>query len=316
VSFTGSSNGDKYQWSAAGAADCTGITPSETLTFTNEVRTITQGTLGTYRLCFRRSGESDSVMQTSGTLTVAAVPTSTPVAGDPVTWYGDRRVEFELPLSKLTTLLRMPDLEVLAAPFQGLKEEQWIGRVVVKSTATGDVLLQVDANRDMTQFDRNTLEHQGRFQLETMTPLFPHLSRMPIDNQFLLPGTWTWGTFGKIACPFKRFEPCREAITIVGKFAKFGIVASSAKEYYGDVAEAFQNVHLDFEIFDMTNESDILEGALPEMWGLKPMSADTKKLVKEVSYPYLETANTTELGDQSEVCSQCSQNTFRSTSLE
>lgn len=306
VTLAGSASGDMYTWSSVGAPDCTGITPATIVTLPNEAVYMTQTTIGTYRLCYRASGETDSVPQTSSLNVVAAgVPYPSSVSGDPITWFGDRRVEFELPMGKLTTLMQMPDLEVSAAPFQGLQQEQWMGRVVVKSTATGETLLQVDAQQDLRHFDRSTLQHQGRYEFETMTPLFPLSTYYPFENQFLIPETWTWGTYGKPGCAFKQFEPCREAITIVGKFAKMMIVSSSAREWYGNVKEAYQHVHLDFDVFEMTNDTQFLEGALPQMWGLKPMAAETLKLVKNVSYPY-----------GAQTCSKCSKSTGRTAAIQ
>eukprot|EP00930_Biecheleria_cincta_P014489 TRINITY_DN12441_c0_g1_i1.p1 TRINITY_DN12441_c0_g1~~TRINITY_DN12441_c0_g1_i1.p1 ORF type:complete len:1364 (-),score=174.62 TRINITY_DN12441_c0_g1_i1:105-4196(-) len=306
VTLAGSAIGDKYAWSSVGAADCSGVTPATVVTTPNDVALMTQAVIGTYRLCYRSSGETDSVPQTSVLNVVAAsVPYPSSVSGDPITWFGQRRVEFELPFGKLTTLMRMPDLEVFAAPFQGLQEEQWMGRVVVKSTATGETLLQVDAKQDLRHFDRSTLQHRGRHEFETMTPLFPLSTYYPFENQFLIPETWTWGTYGKPGCAFKQFEPCREAVTIVGKFAKMMIVSSSAKEWYGSVEEAYQHVHLDFDVFEMTNETQLIEGILPQMWGLQPMTAETLKLVKNVSYPY-----------EAQTCSQCSKSTGRTVAVQ
>eukprot|EP00930_Biecheleria_cincta_P093662 TRINITY_DN8411_c0_g1_i1.p1 TRINITY_DN8411_c0_g1~~TRINITY_DN8411_c0_g1_i1.p1 ORF type:complete len:889 (-),score=90.23 TRINITY_DN8411_c0_g1_i1:30-2696(-) len=83
ITFTGSGNGDKFSWSAVGAADCTGVTPSTALTSTDEVVSVSQSSTGTYRLCFREAGGSDSVSQNSGTLTVVAVTSGTAITISP-----------------------------------------------------------------------------------------------------------------------------------------------------------------------------------------------------------------------------------------
>lgn len=254
---------------------------------------------------------------TSTTTTVA--PSS--IAGDPITWWGNRRVEFDLPLSKMTTLLRMPDLEVSAAPFQGTGGEQWIGRVVIKSTATGENMLQVDAIRNVTKFDRNTMDHEGRYMWDTMIPIVsgPHAF---VDNQFVLPGTGSPATYSKLSCKFKRFEACREAIVIFGRYARVMIVSSSAKAWYGDVAAALENIHLDLDVFDITNTT-FLEGSLPEMWGIRPMSAATEKLIKNISYPYLSepapapsVTGSTDIGEQSNAFGQCNVSSCTSTAVQ
>merc|ERR1712070_1056284 len=117
--------------------------------------------------------------QINGDMTVLSV--GAVVAGDPVTWFGNRRAEFELPMGRLTALLKMPDLELHAAPFEGSQKEQWIGRTVIKSPVTGEVIVQMDVNQDMRGFDRSTMQHDGRFALETMTLLLGQNTDVPHD---------------------------------------------------------------------------------------------------------------------------------------
>ena len=89
----------------------------------------------------------------------------------------------------------------------------------------------------------------------------------------------TWGVFGKLDCEYKRFVPCREALILVGKFAKIAITSSSAREWYDDGEKALMHTHLDFNVFDITGGGDSIEGPLPEMWGMKALSHETKSLL-------------------------------------
>lgn len=264
--------------------------------------------------------QDDNETNSTETTTTTVAPSS--IAGDPITWWGNRRVEFDLPLSKITTLLRMPDFEVSAAPFQGTGGEQWIGRVVIKSTATGENLLQVDAIRDVSKFDRDTIQHQSRYSWETMIPIVSSGPHTFVDNQFVLPGTGSPATYSKLSCKFKRFEACREAIVIFGRFARVMIVSSSAKAWYGDVAAALENIHLDLDVFDFTNTT-FLDGPLPEMWGIRPMTATTEKLIKDISYPYLpapapapSVKGSTGLGEESSAIGRCNNSACTSIAVQ
>eukprot|EP00930_Biecheleria_cincta_P039799 TRINITY_DN27323_c0_g1_i1.p1 TRINITY_DN27323_c0_g1~~TRINITY_DN27323_c0_g1_i1.p1 ORF type:complete len:559 (-),score=60.77 TRINITY_DN27323_c0_g1_i1:42-1718(-) len=210
---------------------------------------------------------------------VAPSPPGSPasVSGDPITWFGNRKAEFDLPFNELTMLLRMPDLEIFAAPFLGSRKEQWIGRVVVKSTETGANLIQVDVHQDLSSFDREAFAHQGQFELETMSVLVGSNFTWG-NNQFTRPGGPS-GIFSKIGCEYKRHQPCREGVMLVGQTAKLLIASSSAREFYGEVPDAYSHVHLDFDVFDATDGMESFEGPLPEMWGLKPISEETRKLL-------------------------------------
>eukprot|EP00930_Biecheleria_cincta_P097181 TRINITY_DN88900_c0_g1_i1.p1 TRINITY_DN88900_c0_g1~~TRINITY_DN88900_c0_g1_i1.p1 ORF type:complete len:1243 (-),score=126.99 TRINITY_DN88900_c0_g1_i1:171-3776(-) len=202
-------------------------------------------------------------------------PPTTPgsVSGDPVTWYGDHRAEFKLPLGQLTTMLETPDVIVAAAPFEGAKKEQWIGRVVVMLPETGEVFTQVDIKRDLLDFERSSEPEE----LETMTTLVsPNSVRgtPPFDAQFTHPGGLIM-QYGKHKC---QKELCQEFAVIMSKSAKISIQSASAVEYYGEGADALVHAHLDLMVFDMI-DSHRFGGLLPEMWGIKPMTNETAALL-------------------------------------
>mmetsp|Transcript_22325 Transcript_22325/g.47565 ORF Transcript_22325/g.47565 Transcript_22325/m.47565 type:complete len:551 (-) Transcript_22325:94-1746(-) len=213
-----------------------------------------------------------------GTISAAVADTSAVVAGDPITYFGNRRVEFELPFHRLTTLLRMPDIELAAAPFKGSKDEQWIGRVVIKSSASNDTLLQVDVKNDLENFDRSALAYNA---LETMNVLFsPDMVRSapPFEHEFKH-ADGTMAVFSKLGCSYLPDIPCNEAFIVIGRYGKIMINTASAKEWYGIAPEALTHSHFDFEVFDMI-ETETFNGLLPEFWGLKQISDENKLLIK------------------------------------
>eukprot|EP00931_Biecheleriopsis_adriatica_P004656 TRINITY_DN106298_c0_g1_i1.p1 TRINITY_DN106298_c0_g1~~TRINITY_DN106298_c0_g1_i1.p1 ORF type:complete len:172 (+),score=21.41 TRINITY_DN106298_c0_g1_i1:24-518(+) len=79
-------------------------------------------------------------------------------------------------------------------------------------------------------------------------------------------------------CALKRFLPCNEHVMVVSRYVKIHISTAPAREYYESLQDAHKHVHLDFYVVDMAHP-EMLEGALPEMWGLKPLSQDTKLLL-------------------------------------
>lgn len=85
ITFTGSVAGDKYAFSAVGAADCTGVIPNINIAGTNQIETITMSSQGVYKLCYRNLGGSDSVRQTNSDLTVGAT-SATAVTLSPTSW--------------------------------------------------------------------------------------------------------------------------------------------------------------------------------------------------------------------------------------
>eukprot|EP00930_Biecheleria_cincta_P059517 TRINITY_DN45234_c0_g1_i1.p1 TRINITY_DN45234_c0_g1~~TRINITY_DN45234_c0_g1_i1.p1 ORF type:complete len:602 (-),score=97.72 TRINITY_DN45234_c0_g1_i1:42-1820(-) len=200
------------------------------------------------------------------------------VSGDPVTWIGDRRVEFKIPEGKLTTMLAMPDLVVSASPFWGISGEQWIGRIVVTSAKTQAMVVQVDVEKDLTNFTRSVLAPNDFDSMTVLTPPDMVRGQPPHDSQLTHPEGFVM-LMGKMPCKYEQHVPCREGLLIFSQFATLFIASSSASEYYGEhTAEALRHGHLDFDVFDM-KETGAWQGVLPELWGFLPMSAETEAML-------------------------------------
>eukprot|EP00931_Biecheleriopsis_adriatica_P086227 TRINITY_DN60938_c0_g1_i1.p1 TRINITY_DN60938_c0_g1~~TRINITY_DN60938_c0_g1_i1.p1 ORF type:complete len:651 (-),score=72.14 TRINITY_DN60938_c0_g1_i1:148-2046(-) len=215
-----------------------------------------------------------------GTIIPTPAPPPSVVSGDPVTWFGNRRAEFKLPMAQLTTMMSMPDLSVAAAPFLGSTGEQWIGRVVVTSQATGNLVLQVDIKRDLVEAAKNLTGTRDPRQFETMNIIIPPCKRghPPFDSHYTHPEGFTI-IVGKWGCKIKQGIPCRESAVILGRHAKVLVASSSALEWYeADAVNALKHAHLDLDIFDMT-DAHTFEGLLPELWGLKPMSERSRSML-------------------------------------
>jgi len=203
--------------------------------------------------------------------------TAASVAGDPVTWYGSRRAEFKLPMSRLTTMLRTPDMAVLAAPFETGKE-QWIGRVVIKSSRTNSTFLQIDVNRKLAEEGGQTMFVMASPDSNQRGSVEPFAGAADVflhDHEIISPEGLVMHYGRQQNCK----GPCREVVVVLGSHAKIMIHSASAAEFYGQSSvEALKSAHLDIDVFDMI-EPSTFQGTLPELWGLQEMSEETQNML-------------------------------------
>jgi len=224
-----------------------------------------------------------------GTLCGEPLPSPAPpsVQGDPITWHGNVREEFKLPAGMLSPLLLSPDMQVLASSRPGHAEDEWIDRVVVNS-AIGDQILDVSIKRNLTYFDRaalpedsfETLDVRMEWWRDGLVAVMP-----PGDAQF---NHWSGVTlgFGRVR-HFGQLKagaaPRREAVYVASNSLKILILSSAAREYFIERGDSFHQAmeysHLDLEIMEIGDQS-ALRGMLPELWGMIPMSEETKALRK------------------------------------
>lgn len=221
--------------------------------------------------------------------TVPTLPVPPTIAGDPVTWYGDVREEFNLPIGELTPLLQSPHMHVHASARAGHAEDQWIDRILITSPF-GEPVLDVSIKQNLTHFNRaalvpnafETLDVKMEWWRDGLLHIMP-----PGDAQF---NHWSGVSlgFGRIrhhGQPLPGLEPRREAVVVMSPSLKILILSSSAREYFLKPEKsnlAMDYSHLDFELLELGDTSN-LRGVLPELWGLIPHSEKTKSLRKEPS---------------------------------
>ena len=127
-------------------------------------------------------GASGSVASDLWSYQVTATTTTTTagsgsVVGDPVTYFGGKRVEFRLPQC-LTTLIKTPDMELLGEPFTGLQGEQWIGKVVVRDSHGGLVAV-IEIKRDIALYQARPEAPKG---FATLDVTFPGLQEKALET--------------------------------------------------------------------------------------------------------------------------------------
>mmetsp|Transcript_105195 Transcript_105195/g.307512 ORF Transcript_105195/g.307512 Transcript_105195/m.307512 type:complete len:816 (-) Transcript_105195:21-2468(-) len=206
---------------------------------------------------------------TQQTITGCSIPVAT-VAGDPITYYGNQRSEFKIPVGgMLTPLLEVPDMRVLASAVQGRGDEQWLDRVLV-TTASGQEVLSVTIKDDLFDFNRSLIPANGFETLNVkMDWLFPTpLAVMPPANEYYIHWHGLRVAFGRARGALTD-APRRELAMVVSQFASVYIASSSANEYYEHPYLAYKYAHLDFIVGQMRNASTFT-GLLPELWGLAP----------------------------------------------
>merc|ERR1712110_1334900 len=81
---------------------------------------------------------------------------------------------------------------------------------------------------------------------------------------------------------FDMRAPRAEVVVVQAKHAKILIHSASAHEYFGTKDYLGRKyAHLDVEFLNMHNQ-ELFEGVLPEIWGIKPMSSETRAMVKNI----------------------------------
>jgi hypothetical protein len=191
-------------------------------------------------------------------------PQTASVIGDPVTYFGNVRAEFSLPYNRLTLLIDMVDMKIYAQPFRGKQGEQWIGKVLVRNAVDENVVdvtvrpvISFIVPPEPTKMFRTILaralwaepyflEPRSGYQLRYGLHLFADQLSYHID----LKGA-----------------PPREFVIVSGKFGIAVIISSSAKEFYGNSASAYEHTHLDVDFFELSNVSQ-MNGLLPDLWGI------------------------------------------------
>eukprot|EP00449_Zooxanthella_nutricula_P050738 CAMPEP_0198572306 /NCGR_PEP_ID=MMETSP1462-20131121/111654_1 /TAXON_ID=1333877 /ORGANISM="Brandtodinium nutriculum, Strain RCC3387" /LENGTH=619 /DNA_ID=CAMNT_0044303459 /DNA_START=16 /DNA_END=1871 /DNA_ORIENTATION=- len=261
------------------AFNCASATPNFD-TSTSEI-VVNLASTGNYVLCMQKHGGSDSVQQTGITLTVSAAP----MAGtDPVAVFGDTRREFSLPPGVMHALLKAPDMLLHGETFEGGGPwEQFFGRVRV-SSPDGLRWLELRIKPDIAKFNR-TRAVRGAFEtLEVIAsgtdpgaaPVRLHGPGARIAFEFLGADI----AFRTIQRNHNTRNPMigrarRECMDIAGHSLHLFICSNSATEYYGVWRHlAIQYAHLDIAVNEVHN-FDAVEGLLPELWGVRPMSEET-----------------------------------------
>eukprot|EP00929_Paragymnodinium_shiwhaense_P000243 TRINITY_DN100495_c0_g1_i1.p1 TRINITY_DN100495_c0_g1~~TRINITY_DN100495_c0_g1_i1.p1 ORF type:complete len:1729 (+),score=209.29 TRINITY_DN100495_c0_g1_i1:76-5262(+) len=246
----------------------------------------------------------------NGTRVAVAIPyPRVPFAGgDPITFYRGQKVKFWLPNYVLLPMVKSNDLNILASTFQGPTEDlQWFERIVV--TLPDDTrLVQITVKRSQPprQSVKRVRDSSGEMKTLRVSNATAPKRRLFESLEILL---------GDATEPLKHVTPqvytrpasahssalrigvgdrpeshprasemtSPEVVYIESADIAFAIMAVAATaEFPSDYYAAHENKHLDLFIMDVKNEHTF-SGVLPELWGVQPMSAQVRDMLKAPS---------------------------------
>lgn len=208
------------------------------------------------------------------------------VGSDPVTYFGDVRREFILPLGGTHDLMVSSELVVTGSTFPGNPHEQWFDKIGVLG-ADRVPLFHVSVKKDIISFNRSSV---ARDAFETVDVRIGReggeiLRNMPAPKEGLvLKGRPVSIDFWKMkAGPLVRTAKIgkarRECVGVYTREFDFAICSAPAVEYFGKLWHlAILYAHLDVILVRMPQAGSVT-GILPELWGLAPMSQETSSYI-------------------------------------
>lgn len=251
-----------------------------------------------------------SMVSTTDTTAVTGITGWTTVAAgvgeDPVARFGDREVEFELPVGKLTDLVTTDHLIVQSSVFEGAYwntkrgsfQEQWFDRFVLKTPSSGqsgaqDRFLDIKIKRDLHKVNVSRVPNGELFTLDITMGYgsvtdSKYTSKVTADMRvlpfWLLEQDVVIHRFSGTSRSFKSHRigtiPS-ECVQVHGSLVEFAICSRPAHYYTGHLRQlSVKYAHLDMTFLNI-KDTGALRGVLPELWGLVPMSESTKSYVKK-----------------------------------
>jgi len=207
-----------------------------------------------------------------------------------MTYFGDARREFWLPIGRLAPILYTGEITMFASSFEAGPQEQWLDRVMVAGV-DGLRLFEVAIKKDIESVSHTNKSKSSRDTFETIdvtVGMAPSpLLAMPPPNGFFRSQMGVHFGVSKVDQLFEggtRFvkgqgtnigRARREAVQIRCKSAHIFIVSSPAREYFAYPTLAAKYAHLDIIIHEMYDRTR-LRGLLPELWGFRRISNETR----------------------------------------
>jgi len=185
--------------------------------------------------------------------------------GDPITFWNGNKTKFWLPMKTEVALLETPHLILWATPLQGPTEDlQWFESFKVTSPSH-EFVAQVDLDAGNDQIaavvgKSKTPLHSGGVQISN-SPVRLAVSDVKLPNNRV---------HGANKTAYFFVESPEMSFAIFSSYA--------GTEFPNDVALQTKYQHLNFLPMDIKDYSNF-KGALPQMWGLVPMEADTAAML-------------------------------------
>lgn len=229
-------------------------------------------------LAFTVATDTDSVpvsvtviVDNTGTYTLSVV-------GDPITWYGGKKIKFWFPPQKLLPLMTTPEMTIWASTFQGPTiDYQWFDRFVV-TDLEGHELVDVSVRRASADSNRSDFRIGDFKQLNIR--MAGKLLRRRSSQLF------SGGRDVKVGVGSRVVDPPRvhhsrllEFVLVESDSISFMVHAAHAgAEFPGDFQKQVDNTHLDWINLEMVKSSHF-SGILPQIWGLEPRTSEVEAML-------------------------------------
>jgi len=224
--------------------------------------------------------DCDSSAQNSSRLCWCTAPGA---GGDPIAKFGNVHKKFFLAVGQLMPLLRGPGVVIFATVFEGTDGgTQFFDRFMIANAENQEeVLITIKTN--IAPFNSTT--PRGTLQTIDIS-----LDGKPLPSAPLVRGRTAISADGKFRVRVAKIEHRKigtanqETIEVATASMTFLFKSQPPCTYMydKDSESAVKDAHLDFEVPELGN-IELLEGLLPELWGLKEMSQESVAQVENPS---------------------------------
>eukprot|EP00930_Biecheleria_cincta_P081063 TRINITY_DN6966_c0_g1_i3.p1 TRINITY_DN6966_c0_g1~~TRINITY_DN6966_c0_g1_i3.p1 ORF type:complete len:1342 (-),score=166.48 TRINITY_DN6966_c0_g1_i3:187-4212(-) len=261
-----------------GADVLKGATVSFTLGGGSSVFTSTSASTAT---AFTQIGSGATGAETVIATSVSAWASGGFAMSDPVTIWQGKKTKFWLPPDQPTVLLETPDLRLSATPLPGPTQDlQWFESFIIE-TPHGQRVAKINVKPHALDANRSHYRHHRFNQLDIWLGNADLPLEMLRSQLYEIDGTGI-----KLAVSSSRHDPPRfhsipvmEHVYVESQYIVFAVVVSHAgTEFPGDVKMQARYAHLDWFTVDMLG-IEHYAGALPEIWGVQPMSAEVEAML-------------------------------------
>mmetsp|Transcript_29980 Transcript_29980/g.54305 ORF Transcript_29980/g.54305 Transcript_29980/m.54305 type:complete len:384 (+) Transcript_29980:66-1217(+) len=189
-------------------------------------------------------------------------------SGDPITFWNGQKTKFWLPMKSKVPLLETPHFILWATALQGPTEDlQWFQSFMV-TLPNHQPVAQVD------------LDHTGQRQLDVMVGQGKGMTALRRGGVQLLSSSLRFA-LSDVKLQNNRAKGAKktEYFFVEAPEVSFAIFSSYAgTEFPNDEQLQQKYQHLNFLPMDIADSSNF-KGALPQIWGLVPMEADTAAML-------------------------------------
>ncbi|CAE7744386.1 unnamed protein product [Symbiodinium sp. KB8] len=205
---------------------------------------------------------------------------SVSVVGDPITWYGGKKIKFWFPNYKLMPMLQTPEMTIWASTFEGpTLDYQWFERFVV-TTPGGTELVDIKVRHSDPGMNRSHFNRGDFRQLDIRLQGGRSLRRHSQKLFGSADGKVKIGVGARVYHPPRvHFTPLVEFVMVESDSISFMVHASHAgAEFPDDIGKQVKYTHLDWINLEMV-QAKRFTGVLPQLWGTIPRTPEVEEML-------------------------------------